>query len=483
MARTTIPFRDEPETTARFLMVLIAITTCGRLWLAHRYFGFHSGDDVELLQAAFMRAVGLVYVPWEIRNLFVSDVLIVPVVSLASALGVESARSLCWIATFPFVVLASINTLLVYQLGQRWFGELPTALLAATLYAFHWLPLGYGSTVYPRTASTTCILLAALLLTARPKTIPSAAAAGALMGIVFAVRYSEVIFLAPMMIAIAVRRKPAIERFRHAAAFAAGFVAMSLLTVGLYEFLTSGRPFANLIAFAKFTLIERQSSSLQKIQPWYWYFLRLPKWLPLTVIPLFFWPKGPRRLGPSAIFIAVPLLVLSAVHHKELRYLQGLIPFVSLATAQAAWRWWQSGRRHAVVILLVLGLAFGVSWPGFLRKKSMAAVLAAESLSRRPGLTKVALSQSWAYGGRMFLPRGTKTRNLPVHPTPTDLDAADSGWIGLYQDVVQTAPDIQSWLDDHGYEHFASFESARSRRVLVFNHAEHSESRPSPQSK
>jgi hypothetical protein len=286
-----------------------------------------------------------------------------------------------------------------------------------------------------------------------------------------------------MMIAIAVRRKPAIERFRHAAAFAAGFVAMSLLTVGLYEFLTSGRPFANLIAFAKFTLIERQSSSLQKIQPWYWYFLRLPKWLPLTVIPLFFWPKGPRRLGPSAIFIAVPLLVLSAVHHKELRYLQGLIPFVSLATAQAAWRWWQSGRRHAVVILLVLGLAFGVSWPGFLRKKSMAAVLAAESLSRRPGLTKVALSQSWAYGGRMFLPRGTKIRNLPVHPTPTDLDAADSGWIGLYQDVVQTAPDIQSWLDEHGYEHFASFESARSRRVLVFNHAEHSESRPSPQSK
>jgi hypothetical protein len=146
------------------LGVFVAVATILRLWLGHRYFGFSTGDDVEILGAGFMRAFGHEYTPWAIRNLFGSDVLVAPVVWMAALLGVESTRQLCWIATFPFVALASLNIVLVHRLAVRWLSRPSAALLAVMLYAFHWLPIGYGSTVYPRTASTTCVLVAAIFV-------------------------------------------------------------------------------------------------------------------------------------------------------------------------------------------------------------------------------------------------------------------------------------------------------------------------------
>ena len=47
-----------------------------QLWLAHRYFGFLTGDEVEVLGEAFRRARGFPYKPWEIRNLLVPDALL-----------------------------------------------------------------------------------------------------------------------------------------------------------------------------------------------------------------------------------------------------------------------------------------------------------------------------------------------------------------------------------------------------------------------
>jgi hypothetical protein len=163
----TVDTAMTPRSQTIALVSIVAGAAILRLWLGHRYFGFSTGDDVEILRAGFMRAFGHDFTPWEIRSLFVSDVLVAPVVWMASLLGVESARRLCWIATFPFVALASLNIFLVHRLAVRWLGQPFSAVLAAMFYAFHWLPLGYGSTVYPRTASTTCVLVAALLMSRR----------------------------------------------------------------------------------------------------------------------------------------------------------------------------------------------------------------------------------------------------------------------------------------------------------------------------
>jgi hypothetical protein len=169
-----------PRTQTTALFSVVAATSILRLWFGHRYFGFSSGDDLEILRAGFMRALDHDYAPWAIRNLVVSDVLIAPVVWTASLLGIDSPRQLCWIGVFPFVVLASINTILVHHLALRWLNHPRAAVLAAILYAFHWLPLGYGSTVYPRTASTTCVLVAAILMSDAGLGVPGCGSASSL---------------------------------------------------------------------------------------------------------------------------------------------------------------------------------------------------------------------------------------------------------------------------------------------------------------
>src|SRR4051794_22270532 len=131
------------ENRASFQLVAILLTaTLVRLGLGFVFFGFHTGDDVEILQAGLMRALGWPYQPWEIRNLLVSDVFAAPAIALASVLGVSSTQTLAWLASVPNVLLASLNILLVHRLTLQWLGNRRAALLAAGLYGFHWLPLG-----------------------------------------------------------------------------------------------------------------------------------------------------------------------------------------------------------------------------------------------------------------------------------------------------------------------------------------------------
>src|ERR1051325_1260009 len=72
-----------------------------QVWLAHHHFGLPPGDDVEVLAAAFRRAFGFEYAPWDVRNLFVPDVIVAPVLRLANAVGVVSPARLLEIAALP----------------------------------------------------------------------------------------------------------------------------------------------------------------------------------------------------------------------------------------------------------------------------------------------------------------------------------------------------------------------------------------------
>jgi len=98
------------------------------------------------------------------------------------------------------VVVVSANVVLVYLLAHRWLDTLAGARVASALYAFHWLPLGFGSTVYPRPTSTCCVLLGALLLSSRGKGPLRGCAAGGLLSLAFAMRYSEIVFALPMLV-------------------------------------------------------------------------------------------------------------------------------------------------------------------------------------------------------------------------------------------------------------------------------------------
>jgi len=452
------------------LALTVVLSTLLRLWFSFQFFGFHSGDDLEILQAGFMRALGHGYIPWELRNLFVSDVLISPVLSVASLLGIESVRHLCWIATFPFIALASVNIILVYLLGLRWLDDGWAASLAASLYAFHWIPLGYGSTVYPRTASTTCVLVAVVMISRVRRLSLGYLAAGAAIGVAFTIRYSELIFLLPIVAMLVLGELKPETKIRLALALSLGFSAVILVTVGIWDWLTWGRPFSSLIEFAEYILVDRESSSLVAIQPWYWYLWRLPKWLPLTVLPMLFGLSTCRRLRAPIIYSALPLLALSLIHHKDMRYLQGIIPFVAITVAGAACGWWRLGRRRAVVVLMALSLFFGITIPTFVFEKSMAAVEAAESMAADPEVSIVALSQAWAYGARLYLPKGTRVRELGAYPSVADLERVAPGCrrVALYRDRLEQVPELRTWLYDHGFEAAEVVDWGMSRSVVVF---------------
>jgi hypothetical protein len=170
---------------------LVAVIAAAQLWLAHRYFGFLTGDEVEVLGEAFRRTRGFPYKPWEIRNLLVPDVIVAPFVWLASHLGFDDTGTLILAATLPFIALTAATVWLVYRFG----GVLPALLVAA-----HWIPLGFGSTTYPRTLATCCVVAAALVVDRWPF------AAGLLAGLAFADRFSEIVFVIPLL--IVARRRP-----------------------------------------------------------------------------------------------------------------------------------------------------------------------------------------------------------------------------------------------------------------------------------
>src|SRR5204863_9420393 len=88
---------------------LVAVVAAAQLWLAHRYFGFLTGDEVEVLGEAFRRARGFAYTPWGIRNLLVPDVLVASLVWAASRIGIDDTGQLILAALLPFIALTALT--------------------------------------------------------------------------------------------------------------------------------------------------------------------------------------------------------------------------------------------------------------------------------------------------------------------------------------------------------------------------------------
>lgn len=415
-------------------VVLLAIaSTALRLWLAHHFDGFDTGDDVEIAQEAFRAALGLEYTPWNIRNLFVSQTLVAPFVKIGSFFTGDPF-TLATIARYPFVLLAGVNIVLVFFLGRAWFTE-QAGVLAAALYSIHWLPLVFGSSLYPRIPGTTFLLLAALAV-ARGTPVM----AGVLASLAFAMRYSEIVFLVPLAIAGGLR-------------VLAGFAAGTLLFSGLYDWISWGRPFASLIEFARYTLIARESSSMVKEQPPWWYLTSLPQWLAPALWP-FLWRRQ------TLVWVVVPVLALSAIHHKELRYLQAVIPFAMVLAAGGAMTWWRDGRRRLVIALLILAVPLQLARIRSVEKRTMAAVDSARFMRGKT----VATSQEWAYGGRLFL----KPVEIGIPPDASRLREAVSrvDCVAMYRS--QITPELRQIVSEGGLTAARTFERARSRPVEVF---------------
>ncbi len=467
--RAAAPWSRTWRQPAALLTIILGFATLVRLVVASGV-GFLTGDDVEVLEAAFASATGLDYHAWEIRNLLFPRLLVSPVLSLAGALGLHDPFWLVRTAALPFVALTTLNGWLVYRLAAR-LTDLRTAVLAAGIFSFHWLPLAYGGTVYPRTASTTCILLAALLLTGEGRALARGGGAGALVALAFADRYSEAIFLAPFAVFALYRDQGWRSRLGGLVGVGLGFVFGVSVTVGLSDLCSWGRPFSSLAAFARYTLIEGKSSSETAHQPIFWYLTRFYVWLPPALLPFVLMARRRAGLALAWLGAGAPLLLLSLIHHKELRYLQGAVPFLAILLAAGAIAFWGSGWRRWTVALLAVSLLLSLNTArSVLSRRSIAAVEAARTLRGDLGLKTVALSQAWAYGHRLFFGNGVGVLDLSTPPKESEIRSAVpvADALGLYVADLQKAPDVRRLVDQAGWVPAGVFRAWNSKPVVVF---------------
>jgi glycosyl transferase family 22 (putative mannosyltransferase) len=382
--------------------------------------------------------------------------------------GVTDPSVLSWLGTIPTVLFSTLGVFLVYRLALAWRWPSKTALAAAFLYAVHWLPFGYGATLFPRPISTAFLLGAFLLASRAPVSAARAAAAGALVAAAFAVRWSEGAALVPLLAWIWWRDRDA----RTTAAVAGGFVLGALLFVGVTDALTWGAPFSSLKEYVR----EMSSATFfaSTDRPWYEYARQILRWAgPLYLLLL--WPgrRDPRIRAPL-LFLAAIVAAFSCIRFKQTRYMQAAIPFLALAAAVGWERLRASGtvgRRLAAASLLLaaaLGLERAVA---LLSDKSQSATAAARAIARlSPAPRSVALEQAWAYGDRLLIGNGREIRDFPparpLDPVAVTKAAGPADVLALY--TLDTSPPLLDAIARMGFRESARFHRDSSKEVILY---------------
>jgi hypothetical protein len=230
------------------------------------------------------------------------------------------------------------------------------------------------------------------------------------------------------------------------------------ITVGIYDWLTWGTPFSSAIKFAHLTLIEPDFASRVKYQAPWWYVANIVRWCSPALLPLLWYARRSRAIW----FIVIPLLAFSAIKHKELRYLQVMIPFLCIAAAIgfAAMR-----NRRIAVALVAISILWNLYGVHYLARKSQPSVMAAQWIASNPSIHSIAASQLWSYGDKLYL--GDKMAMSDAGTPPKKLSEATADAVALYE----TDLDVPARLDAlraNGYAPVRTFRDDPARAVVVF---------------
>lgn len=412
----------------------VATTVLLKLYFVWRFQGFLTGDDLEIVQVAAKYALGVRYQPWNIRCFFHPLVLVWPFVKAAALFGIRDPRALTAAAALPTLLFSTAAIPLVFRLARRMGAAESTALAAAVLYGLHPLSLSFGSTPFPRPIST-ALLIGAFLLASRTRVLPgSLLGAGALAAAAFAVRWSEGVVLIPLAVWSAWRSRS----LRSVGWIAAGFAGGALLFAGVVDRLTWGSCFASLVEYFRQMYFEASPIRMAEEDPFPEYFKTVLHWAgPLLLLLLFAAWKDRRSRAPVAIGVSVVLL-LSCFAHKEWRYLQAAVPFLSIAAAFGWKRLYRRGRRALAAAALFLAVPYGLerSWTRLSEKSGSGIQASRFILDLRPRPRVLALEQMWAWGEHLYLGNDVEIREIeyndPFRPRAVREAAAGADVIGVY---------------------------------------------------
>jgi len=242
------------------------------------------------------------------------------------------------------------------------------------------------------------------------------------------------------------------------ARFLLGTAVSILLTVGVYDWLTWGTPFSSIIKFAHLTLVAPDFASRVKYQAPWWYVANLVRWCSPALLPLLWFGRRSRAIW----FVIIPLVAFSAVKHKELRYLQVMIPFLCIA---AAIGFASMRNRRTAVALVAASMLWDLYGLRSFARKSQPAVMAAQWMASNPSIHSVAASQLWAFGDKLYL--GDRMAMSDVGTPPEHLEEVRADAVALYETDLDV-PSRAAALRANGYDVVRTFRDGSARAVVVF---------------
>jgi hypothetical protein len=332
-----------------------------RLVLWNRAVGFEQGDPLEYVNIAYKLAFGIGIEWWDLRPLLLS-LLYVPVLHLAQwwpdPTGEAMVRALRLVS-----VLFGVGVVgLTYLLGRQLAGEI-VGLGAGLLVAVNPVVNRMSVSTFAELPSTFFILLSLWLLvgSVRAETGSTrwlALGAGLAIGLGCMIRYQAIFYLPPVGLWIAIMAlaqapggpvdwlRAALDPRTRAGALALGFgggLLLAVLAQGLIELIVYGRPFHSLLVSFEYNVTSGLAPVEFGEEPFDWFLRQVPAWLgPITAILAAIGLSALVRDGTVAgwrlitLACLTMLLSLSALPHKEERFMSQVVPLLVLLAARGA---------------------------------------------------------------------------------------------------------------------------------------------------
>lgn len=384
----------------QIVIALAAVSLMVKLANAWSHPGFFSGDDVEVQEMSLAAVLDRDWRAWTLRSAFFPMVFVHPAHVVASWLGATETGTLVAAGRTVVALLSTLAVPFAFAAGRRLDGA-ATGVIAAVFVATSHLLVSFGGTELPRPVSAT-LLAGAFVLLFRRGAWP-AALAGGLVGIAAALRFSEAIFVLPAAVMLLVER-----RWSAAVVFVTVAAGTGALIQAIADEAYWGAPFFSLRQAIDYTLVQQQST--RGFQPPWHYLTTLPEWSTLVVAALAVFAAW-RGAWKPALWAGLPIVVLSALPHKEARYLLPIVPFAGLLAAIGLWRILRHLREPDIAsppwapVALTAALAAStlISISGFHVQRTDGEVALARSMAAEPDVTGLAVEQLWRWGGRLYL--------------------------------------------------------------------------------
>ena len=343
------------------LLALLAGALGLRLVLWDRAVGFEQGDPLEYVNIAYKLAFGIGIEWWDLRPLLLS-LLYVPVLYLAQWWPDQTGEAMVRALRLVNVLFGVGVVGLTYLLGRRLGGEL-VGLGAGLLVAVNPVVNRMSVSTYAEVPSTFFILLSLWLLVraldaeGRPARL-LAISAGLAIGLGCMIRYQAIFYLPPVglwvaIVALVRAQGGPVDRLRAifdvrtwpgvlTLGFGSGLLLAILLQGGI-ELLAYGRPFHSLLVSFEYNVTSGLAPVEFGEEPFDWFFRQVPSWLglmtaALAVVGLVAVVRGPATAGWRLVALTglTMLLALSALPHKEERFMSQVVPLLALLAARGA---------------------------------------------------------------------------------------------------------------------------------------------------